>query len=91
MITVFTLGTPNEQIRKFAKEIAALPTGVYNLPADNQPEQSLLDKLYTLGVGQIIHDGTADEIHCQNGYFTPAHAGLTKDSPPDENILTIIL
>lgn len=81
MIQVFTLAKPDHKLTNFKKEIFGLAKGVYNLPTCNHPNQLLFDQLYTLGVRQIIHDGTTDEIECLDGYLyaTSLGAGKTID------------
>jgi hypothetical protein len=75
MIRVFTLGHPDEKIKAFAQEIFSLPKGAYNLPGS----RPLFEKLYPLGVRQIIHDGTPDEIQCMDGHLYALRLSLGKN------------
>ncbi|PIS28715.1 hypothetical protein COT42_07220 [Candidatus Saganbacteria bacterium CG08_land_8_20_14_0_20_45_16] len=70
MIKVYTKGEPDEQIKQYAGAIFALEKKkrAYNLPLPGHPQQDLFEKLFKLGVVQIIHDGKSDKIHCLNGY-----------------------
>lgn len=84
MIRVFTLGQPDEKIKAFAKDIFALPKGAYNLPSS----APLFEKLYPLGVRQIIHDGNPDEIRCMDGHLYALNLSLG-DNIDDKELLII--
>ena len=55
--------------------------GAYNLSASNSNSSHtlLFDQLYSLGVRQIIHDGTPDEIHCLDGYLYATNTAAGKE------------
>lgn len=88
MIQLFTLSRPDPAIKALAKEIFALPKGAYNLLSSNQQHQSLFDKLYRLGVRQVIHDGNPDLIECLDGYLY-AEKLSTGEKIDDKEILRI--
>jgi hypothetical protein len=88
MIQVFTLAKPDSLITAYAAELFNLTKGAYNLPQPGSPHRELFDKLYKLGVRQIIHDGKADEIVCMDGYQYATNL-LTGDKLPEQDILRI--
>jgi hypothetical protein len=78
MIKIYTRGEPDERIKDYAAEIFGLEEkrAAYNLPLPSHPQKDLFEKLFQLGVVQIIHDGKADEIRCINGYTSAINRAL---------------
>ncbi|OGC21167.1 hypothetical protein A2291_01480 [candidate division WOR-1 bacterium RIFOXYB2_FULL_42_35] len=68
MIEIFTVDNPDKKLKSLTKDIFDLPKGNYDLPTHDHSQQKILDQLYQLGVRQIIHDGSKQEIHCLNGF-----------------------
>jgi len=87
MIEVFTQGKPDEKIKQFAAEIFKLKPGAYNLPQPNNP---LFEKLYKIGVRQIIHDGKPDEIQAMDGYLYALNSAGGKQTD-EKDVLRIKL
>ena len=87
MIWLYTVAKPDPGIRDFAPQIFSLPQGAYNLPVFDHPEQPLFDALYQLGVRQLIHDGSRQEIRCASGYLYAQSAALGKIIPEKEILI----
>jgi len=88
VIQLFTLGQPDPAIKDLATDIFALPKGAYNLISNNYQQKELFDRLYLLGVRQVIHDGKADLIECLDGYLYAENL-VDGKSADDKDVLRI--
>jgi len=88
MIEIYTFSKPDEKIKGYAKEIFSLEKGVYNLPTSDNSKKDLFEKLYSLGVRQIIHDGKPNLIRCMDGHLF-AELTVAGTDPESSDLLII--